>query len=90
MLDFNGLHVILFYKKPVKGHSTESFLFDFLNFYIAERITLKAVLTFFIKHLLLTLFLAQRGLLGGGIKKNQTITQLKKSNVFLQKLTNGK
>ena len=52
-----------FYKKPVKGHSTESLLFGFLNFYIAERITLKAVLTSFIKHLLLNLFLAHRGLL---------------------------
>ena len=87
---------IFFYKKPVTGHSaesffeilalkekffcdlsTESFLFGFLNFYIAERITLKAVLASFIKHLLLTLFLAHRGLLMGRIKKKQTIIQLK-------------
>ena len=52
-----------FYKKPVKGRSTESLWFGFLNFYIAERITLKAVLKSFIKHLLLNLFLAHRGLL---------------------------
>ena len=71
-----------FYKKPVKGHSTESFLiycdfstesflFGFLSFYIAERITVKAVLTSFIKHMLLTLVLAHRGLLMGRIKKNK-------------------
>ena len=63
----------------MKGHSTESFLFGFLNFYIAERITLKAILTSFIKHLLLTLFLAHRSLLIGRIKEKQTIIQLKKS-----------
>ena len=62
--------------------STKRFLFGFLNFYIAERITLKAVLTSFIKHLLLTLFLAQSGLLMGRIKKKQTIIQLKKSTKF--------
>ena len=33
--------------------------------------------TLFIKHLLLTLFLAHRGLLMGRIKKKQTIIQLK-------------
>ena len=27
---------VFFCKKPVKGHSTESFLFGFLNFYIDE------------------------------------------------------
>ena len=62
---------IFFHKKLMKGHSTESFLFGFLNFYIVERITLKAVLTSFIKHMLLTLFLAHRGLLMGRIKKKQ-------------------
>ena len=68
-------YTYLFYKKPVKGHTTESFesfLFDFLNFYIAERITLKAFLTSFIRYLLLTLFLAHRGLLGR-IKKKTII-----------------
>ena len=44
---------------------------------------LKAALTSFIKHLLLTLFLAHRGLLMGRIKKKQTIIQLKK--VFFYK-----
>ena len=48
---------------------TESFLFGFLNFDIAERITLKAVLTSFIKHLFLTLFLSHRGILMGIIQK---------------------
>ena len=85
------IYAFFFYKKPVKGHSTESFVFGFLNFHIASRITLKAVLTSFTKHLLLTLFLANRDLLMGRIKKGkQTIIQLKKSNVFLKKLTNGK
>ena len=59
--------------------STEIFLFGFLDFYIAERITLKTILTSFIKHLLLTLFLAHRSLLIGRIKEKQTIIQLKKS-----------
>ena len=48
---------------------TERFLFGFLNFDIAERITLKAVLTSFIKHLFLTLFLSHGGLLMGIIQK---------------------
>ena len=43
-------------------------------------ITLKAVLTSFIKHLLLTLFLAHRGLLMGRIKKKQTIFEFYDSN----------
>ena len=60
--------------------STESFLFGFLNFYIAERITLKAVLTSFINHLLLTLFLTHRGLLGT-IKKKQTIIQSNETKI---------
>ena len=64
---------------------TESFLFGFLNLYIAERITLKGVLTFFIKHLLLTLFLAHRGLLMGRIKKKQTIIRWKKVMYNFQK-----
>ena len=42
--------------------SPESFLFGFINFYVAEEITLRAVLTSFIKHLLLNLFLAHGGL----------------------------
>ena len=66
---------------------TESFLFRFLNFYIAERITLKTVLISFTKDMLLTLFLADRSLLMGIIKKKQSIIQLKKGNVFSQKLT---
>ena len=66
---------------------TESFLFRFLNFYIAERITLKAALISFIKDLLLTLFLAHRSLLMGIIKNKQLIIQMKKGNVFSQKLT---
>ena len=66
----------------MKGHSPERFLFGFLNFSFAERITLKTVLTSFIKHLLLNLFLAHRGLLMGRIKKKQTIIQLKKSKKF--------
>ena len=60
---------IFFNKKPVKEHSIDN----------AERIILKAVLASFIKHLLLNLFLADRGLLMGAIKKQQTIMQVKKS-----------
>ena len=88
-----SLYTYFFYKKPVKGHSTESFLiycdistesfliycdistesflFGFLIFYIGKRITLKAVLTSFIKHRLLTFFRVHRGLLMGRIKKKQ-------------------
>ena len=46
-------------------------MFGFLNFYIAEKITLKAVLTSFIKHQLSTLFRQHRGLLMGRIKKKK-------------------
>ena len=53
--------------------SIGSFLFGFLNFYVAVRIILKAVLTSFIKYLLLTLFIEHRGLLGR-IKKKQSYT----------------
>ena len=63
-------------------------IFPRINFNIAERITLKVVLTSIIKQLLLILFLAHRDLLMGRIKKKQK--KLKKSNVFLQRLTNGK
>ena len=77
-----SLYTYFFYKKPVKGHSTESFLiycdistesflFGFLIFYIGKRITLKAVLTSFIKHRLLTFFRVHRGLLMGRTKKKQ-------------------
>ena len=55
----------------IRDFSNENFSFGFLNFYIAERITLKAALTSFIKHLLLTLFVVHRGLLMGRIKKKQ-------------------
>ena len=68
----------------MKGHSTEIFLLGFLNFYIAERIFLKAALTSFTKHLLLTLFLAHRGRLMGRIKKKETIIQMKKSSAFTE------